>query len=113
MEGTDSDRDTIVDFIKSNYDQTDYVQDKGIDSLGARQAIDYLKSKLVSGDEYYEYKTVVLRDSVVQSKIETEYIDNTLNKYALEGWRLKAVTRQEIGANWNTVLFLERVVVVE
>ena len=80
------------------------------------------KERLSIGEQYYEYKTVVVQDSAVLGKTDVEMIDLTLNKYAVEGWRLKAAITNEMGHNRavvvnatinNTILIFERLVTKE
>lgn len=49
-------------------------------------------------DGYWEYKTIVLADDN-SGGIYASTIENTLNEYALDGWRLKNSYANELGKN--------------
>lgn len=76
----------------------------------------------MSANSLFNIATVIIKDSEFLGTVDAELIENTLNKYALEGWRLKAAVTNEIGHNRavvvnatinNTVLILERLVTKE
>lgn len=87
-----------------------------------REKIYDLKASLPAGTQYYEYKTIVIKDSEFIGSVDVEKIELTLCKFALEGWRLKAAITNEAGHNRavvvnatinNTVLIFERLVTKE
>lgn len=87
-----------------------------------RSEIETLKSNISLGSQYYEYKTIVIKDSEYLGTVNAEKIELTLCKLALEGWRLKAAITNEAGHNKavvvnatinNTILILERLVTKE
>ncbi len=91
-----------------------------MDSL--REKIFILKSSLPSGTEYYEYKTVLVSDNEDTGAVNSEKIELTLCKLALEGWRLKTAITNEVGHNVgvmtnstvnNTILIFERLTAIE
>ena len=85
--------------LNSMHVRNNAITEKGIDALGAKQALSYLRGKLKTGDEYYEYKTLVFNDKEFLVNNDTESIDLTLNKLALEGWRVKAAARTKLWEN--------------
>lgn len=58
--------------------------------------IEKLKHELPSGAQYYEYKTIIIQDSAFLGNTDAELIELTLNKYAMNGWRLKAAVTNEL-----------------
>ena len=123
----EGDLDTIVAYIREQFEQMElssaetergWMDEKDI----IRSDIKSKKERLSIGEQYYEYKTVVVQDSAVLGKTDVEMIDLTLNKYAVEGWRLKAAITNEMGHNRavvvnatinNTILIFERLVTKE
>ena len=82
--------------------------------------------EIPKGSQYYEYKTLLVKDSDVIGAIDAERIELLLNSYALDGWHLKAALTNEVGHNValaapiganatinTTVLILERLVTKE
>lgn len=118
-------QDEMDSYIKLKIQaENESAEAKGLSPLNdsLRNTVDRLKTSLPTGTQYYEYKTIVIKDSEVLGTVDTEKIDLTLNKYALEGWRLKAAITNEVGHNKavvvnatinNTVLILERLVTKE
>ena len=81
-----------------------------------------LKENLPKGYQYYEYKTLIIKDDAISGTTDSERIELLLNKYALEGWRLKEALTNEVGHNSavvvnatinNTILILERLTTKE
>lgn len=84
--------------------------------------IDKLLDSLPIGAQYYEYKTIVVKDSEFLGFVDADRIEMLLNRLALHGWRLKAAITNEVGHNRavvvnatinNTILILERLVTKE
>jgi hypothetical protein len=44
----------------------------------------------------YEYKVVTFRESLIGDALDSDKLEKTLNKYAEEGWALKAITAGEV-----------------
>ncbi|MET8183540.1 DUF4177 domain-containing protein [Streptomyces sp. NPDC005336] len=44
----------------------------------------------------YEYKVIQIREGLIGGKMSAEKIEDLLNKYAADGWRVKAVTSAEV-----------------
>lgn len=87
-----------------------------------KSSIDIKKKSLPNGVQYYEYKTIIVKDSEVLGTVDSERIELLLNSLALDGWRLKAALTNEAGHNRavvvnatinNTILILERLVTKE
>lgn len=119
----DGDPNVIASFIKNEIDKKNKNQ-KYYDIIGSDNVdqTDYEKllESIPEGNSIYEYKTIIIKDSDVLGIVDAEGIERTLNRYALEGWRLRAAITNEIGHNRavianatinNTILILERLVV--
>ncbi len=61
-----------------------------------KNRLDNLKARGYEG--YWEYKTITLTDDN-SGAIYASTIESTLNKYALDGWRLKNSYANELGKN--------------
>ncbi|GAB1691117.1 DUF4177 domain-containing protein [Krasilnikovia sp. M28-CT-15] len=46
--------------------------------------------------ERYEYKVLELREKMVGGKMSGDELEETLNRHAAEGWRLKAITSADV-----------------
>lgn len=59
-----------------------------------------------------EYKVVTMKDRFFAGKFDPEALQNMLNAYAGEGWKLKAVTTASIpsfgGSREEIIFILER-----
>ncbi|MET7902222.1 DUF4177 domain-containing protein [Streptomyces sp. NPDC005355] len=44
----------------------------------------------------YEYKVIQIREGLIGGKMSAEKIEDLLNKYAADGWRVKAITSAEV-----------------
>ncbi|MET7764998.1 DUF4177 domain-containing protein [Streptomyces sp. NPDC005393] len=44
----------------------------------------------------YEYKVIQIREGLIGGKMSAEKIEDLLNKYAAERWRVKAITSAEV-----------------
>ena len=54
----------------------------------------------------YEYKVVTFRESLIGDALDSDKLEKTLNKHAVDGWGLKAITSAD-GAVTNESGFLE------
>jgi len=66
--------------------QAAQVQQDAIERAAQRQAY------IVAGHHFYEYSVTFLREGLIGDKINTVELQNTMNRWANEGWRVKAVT---------------------
>ena len=116
----DGDLDELVAYVTEHYEP---IEEKPTNiKLALEYDISAMKEALPTGSEYYEYKTIIIQDSEFLGKTDAEMIELTLNKYALEGWRLKEAITNEMGHNRavvvnatinNTILILERLATKE
>ena len=44
----------------------------------------------------YEYKVVQIREGLVGGKMSADKLEKTLNEWASNGWRVKAITTAEV-----------------
>jgi len=44
----------------------------------------------------YEYKVVEVREKMMGGKMSGDKLENLLNEYGNEGWRLRAITATEV-----------------
>ena len=97
-------------------------QESSASNMMLLKEINDLKDTLPDGAQYYEYKTMVIKDSDFIGAIDVERMDLILCKLALEGWRLKAAVTNESGHNRavvvnatinSTILIFERLVTKE
>jgi hypothetical protein len=51
-----------------------------------------------------EYKVVTQRDEFFKSKFNPESLQELLNVYASEGWRVVGMTATDVGSFWGTLL---------
>lgn len=44
----------------------------------------------------YEYKVIQVREKLIGGKMSPDKVEDLLNKYAAEGWQLKAITAADV-----------------
>ena len=44
----------------------------------------------------YEYKVVQIREGLIGGKMSSDKLEKTLNEWASNGWRVKAITTAEV-----------------
>ena len=44
----------------------------------------------------YEYKVVQIREGLIGGKMSSDKLEKTLNEWASQGWRVKAITTAEV-----------------
>ncbi|MER0245901.1 DUF4177 domain-containing protein [Streptomyces sp. 796.1] len=44
----------------------------------------------------YEYKVIQIREKLIGGKMSPDKVEDLLNKYAAEGWQLKAITSADV-----------------
>jgi hypothetical protein len=44
----------------------------------------------------YEYKVVQIREGLIGGKMSADKLEKTLNEWASNGWRVKAITTAEV-----------------
>ncbi|WP_432038737.1 DUF4177 domain-containing protein [Streptomyces cucumeris] len=44
----------------------------------------------------YEYKVVQIREGLIGGKMSADKVEDLLNKYAADGWRVKAITSADV-----------------
>jgi hypothetical protein len=49
-----------------------------------------------------EYKVITQRDEFFKSKFNPEALQNLLNTYAVEGWRVVSMTTTDVGSFWGS-----------
>ena len=69
-----------------------------IQQLKENQREEIKKRNLLYLNSEYEYKTVVIND-LITGEINSEKLQKTLERYALNGWRLHSVFTNEVGRN--------------
>lgn len=82
-----------------------------------RKEININKQQQILKNAVYEYKVEIVSDSEILGKTNKSELEDTIMRYALNGWRLHSVTTNEIGKNAmlginstinNTILIFER-----
>ena len=46
--------------------------------------------------DYYEYKVVQVRESMIGNKMFGDKLEKLLNEHAAQGWQLKAITGADV-----------------
>ena len=49
------------------------------------------------GYELYEYRAISVRQKIFGDKIDVGEVDQTLNQWASQGWRVKSITEASVG----------------
>ncbi|MFH8370805.1 DUF4177 domain-containing protein [Streptomyces sp. NPDC018031] len=44
----------------------------------------------------YEYKVVQIREKLIGGKMSADKVEDVLNKYAADGWQVKAITGADV-----------------
>ncbi|MBL1097147.1 DUF4177 domain-containing protein [Streptomyces coffeae] len=44
----------------------------------------------------YEYKVIQIREGLIGGKMSADKVEDLLNKYAADGWRVKAITSADV-----------------
>jgi hypothetical protein len=61
----------------------------------------------------YEYKVMTLNDRYFRGKFDPKKIQDVLNDYAEDGWRLKSIATADIPAGFGSSKRQELVIVLE
>jgi hypothetical protein len=46
--------------------------------------------------DYYEYKVIQVRESMIGNKMSSDKLEKLLNEHAAQGWQLKAITAADV-----------------
>ncbi|QKV95581.1 DUF4177 domain-containing protein [Streptomyces sp. NA02950] len=44
----------------------------------------------------YEYKVIQIREGLIGGKMSADKVEDLLNKYAADGWRVKTITSADV-----------------